>query len=73
MDKISIVNIEETFDNLSIEELLELEEKLIKIIKKRIKQNQTDNWKEAFSNISVWDHLEDDKLPEINRWNIEEF
>jgi len=66
-------NIEQRLSNLTIEELLELEEKIVKILKKKIKEKRSEDWKKDFLSISVWDHLENEVEVKIDKWKIETF
>jgi len=70
---LSLNNIEEKLSGLSIEELLELEEKIMKTIKKKIKEQKSEDWKKDFLSISVWDHLENKFEVRIDKWKIETF
>ena len=70
---LSLDNIEEKLSGLSIEELLELEEKIMKTIKKKIKEQKSEDWKKDFLSISVWDHLENKFEVRIDKWKIETF
>ena len=70
---LSLDNIEEKLSGLSIEELLELEEKIMKTIKKKIKEQKSEDWKKDFLSISVWDHLENKFEVRIDKWKIEIF
>jgi len=73
MFKLSLNNIEEKLSRLTIEELLELEEKIMKIIKKKIKEKKSEDWKRDFLSISVWDHLGNELEVKIDKWKIETF
>ena len=73
MLELSLNNIEEKLSGLSIEELLELEEKIMKTIKKKIKEQKSEDWKKDFLSISVWDHLENEFEVRIDKWKIETF
>ena len=70
---LSLNNIEQRLSNLTIEELLELEEKIVKILKKKIKEKRSEDWKKDFLSISVWDHLENTFEVRIDKWKIETF
>ncbi|MDF2953384.1 MAG: hypothetical protein OD816_000629 [Thermodesulfobacterium sp.] len=70
---LSLNNIEQRLSNLTIEELLELEEKIVKILKKKIKEKRSEDWKKDFLSISVWDHLENEVEVRIDKWKIETF
>ncbi len=73
MLELSLNDIEKKLSRLSIEELLELEEKIMKIIKKKIKEQKSEDWKKDFLSISVWDHLENKFEIKIDKWKIETF
>jgi len=73
MFKLSLNNIEEKLTRITIEELLELEEKIMKIIKKKIKEKKSEDWKKDFLSISVWDHLGNELEVKIDKWKIETF
>ncbi len=66
-------NIEEKLSGLTIEELLELEEKIVKTIKKKLKEKKSEDWKKDFLSISVWNHLENRFEIKIDKWKIETF
>ncbi|WP_038056413.1 hypothetical protein [Thermodesulfobacterium hydrogeniphilum] len=68
---LSLNNIEQRLSNLTIEELLELEEKIVKILKKKIKEKRSEDWKKDFLSISVWDHLENEVEVRIDKLKIE--
>ncbi len=53
MFELSLNNIEEKLSELTIEELLEFEEKILKIIKKKIKEKNLKIGKKDFLSISV--------------------
>ena len=68
-------DIEKKLSNLNIEELLELEEIIVKLIKKKLKQKESksnEDWKKDFLSISIWDHLTSEGMPKINKWKIKE-
>ena len=73
MFELSLNNIEQKLSRLTIEELLELEEKIIRIIRKKIKEKKAGDWKKDFLNISVWDHLENEFEVRVDKWKIETF
>ena len=73
MFELSLNNIEQKLSRLTIEELLELEEKIMRIIRKKIKEKKSGDWKKDFSNISVWDHLENEFEVKVYKWKIETF
>ena len=73
MIELSLNNIEQKLSKLTIEELLELEEKILKTIKKKIKEEKPEDWKRDFLSISVWDHLENKFEVKIDKWKIETF
>ncbi len=69
-------DIEKKLSNLNIEELLELEEIIVKLIKKKLKQKESksnEDWKKDFLSISIWDHLTSEGMPKINKWKIKTF
>ncbi len=57
------------FEKLSINELLELEEFILHVIRKKIKSENGEqsgskeqgDWRKDFLSISVWSHLDDNK------------
>ncbi len=65
--------IEKELLNLSIDQLLELEEKIVKIMKQKIKNQKAGNWKKDFLEISEWSHLNDDNEVKVDKWTIEIF
>ncbi len=73
MFELSLNNIEQKLSKLTIEELLELEEKILKTIKKKVKEKKRKDWKRDFLSISVWDHLENKFEVKIDKWKIEIF
>jgi gamma-glutamyl phosphate reductase len=73
MFELSLNNIEQKLSKLTIEELLELEEKIMKIIRKKIKEKKSEDWKKDFLDVSVWDHLENEFEVRVDKWKIETF
>ncbi len=61
MPELSLNNIEEELSKLTIEELLELEEKIIRAIKQKTKAKKLEDWRDDFLSISAWEHLKDDE------------
>ncbi len=74
------MDIRQFVEKLSIKELLELEELILRVIKKKIEsenggrlsQKEQDGWKEDFLNISVWSHLDNTNEVKVSAWKIEE-
>ncbi len=73
MKLVSLNNIEEKLPYLSIEELIALEEKIMKAIREKTKNKKDDNWKKDFLEISTWDHLQNTSGGKIDKWTIETF
>ena len=69
----SLNEIEKDLSHLTIEELLELEEKIMKVVKEKIKNQKKEDWKKDFLEISVWKHLNDTSEVKIDKWKIETF
>ena len=51
MFELSLNNIEQKLSRLTIEELLELEEKIMRIIRKKIKEKKSGDWKKDFLDV----------------------
>ncbi|HHO56305.1 MAG TPA: hypothetical protein ENK21_07930 [Trueperaceae bacterium] len=66
-------NIKENLHNFSVDELLDLEEAIVAVLKDKIKNKQFDSWQEAFLSVSEWKHLKDDEQIRVDGWNIETF
>ena len=60
-------------ENMSIEELLEIEEKIMKILKVKIKYEKNNDWRKDFLDISVWSHLDKESNVKVDKWKIETF
>ncbi len=73
MTVFSLNDIEKNLSHLTIEELLDLEEKIMKILKKKVKNQKKDDWKRDFLEISTWNHLNDTSEVKVDRWRIETF
>jgi len=72
MPDLILNDIEKKLSNLDIEKLLELEEIIVKLIKKKLKESKSDeDWKKDFLSISMWDHLTGEGIPKVNKWKIE--
>ncbi len=56
-----------------IEELLDFEEKIMKVMRKKVKTHKKEDWKKDFFEISVWNHLDDTTEVKVDKWNIETF
>ncbi len=65
--------IEKTLSNLSIEQLLDLEETIMRIVKQKIKSQKTGDWKKDFLEVSEWSHLNGQNEVKVSKWNIETF
>ena len=66
-------NMEEKLSSLAIEELLDLEEKIMKVMKKKIIEEKHEDWRKDFLDISVWTHLDDRSEVRVDKWKIETF
>lgn len=73
MKLVSLDKMEKNLQYLSIEELTALEEKIMKEIKRKIKNKKDDTWKKDFLEISTWEHLQDSSESKISKWTIETF
>ncbi len=73
MTVFSLNDVEKNLSHLTIEELLDLEEKIMKILKKKVKNQKKDDWKRDFLEISTWNHLNDTSEVKVDRWRIETF
>ncbi len=73
MGVLSLNNIEKDLSHLTVEELLELEEKIMKIVKKKVKNQKNEDWERDFLEISVWNHLDDVAEVKVDKWEIETF
>ena len=71
MTKALSTNIEEKLSDMNIEELLNLEKKIMKIMKKKLKEEKSGDWRKDFLNISVWNHLNHEI--KVDKWKIETF
>ncbi len=65
--------IEKELLKLSLEELLEVEEIIMKIVKQKIRTQKRDEWKKDFLEISEWSHLKDKNKVKVDKWTIETF
>lgn len=73
MVEILFIEIEEKLSSMTIEELLDLEEKIMKIMKKKIKEEKSEDWRKDFLDISAWTHLNDRSEVRVDKWQIETF
>ena len=73
MGAFSLNDVEKDLSHLTIEELIDLEEKIMKIVKKKVKNQKNEDWKRDFLEISVWNHLDDASEVKVDRWKIETF
>ncbi len=73
MGVLSLNNIEKDLSHLTVEELLELEEKIMKVVKKKVKNQKNEDWERDFLEISVWNHLDDVAEVKVDKWEIETF
>ncbi len=69
----SLNDVEKNLSHLSIEELLDLEEKIMKILKKKVRKRKKEDWKKDFLEISVWSHLDEAPVIKVDKWEIETF
>ena len=69
----SLNNVEQDLSSLTIEELLDLEEKIMKVMRKKVKSHNNEDWKRDFLKISVWNHLDNTTEVKVDKWNIETF
>ncbi len=61
---------EKTLSEMSIEQLLELEEIIMKVVKRKIK-GKKDNWRNDFAKVSAWTHLKGNTEVKVDKWKIE--
>ena len=73
MGVLSLNNVEKDLSHLTVEELLELEEKIMKVVKKKVKNQKNEDWERDFLEISVWNHLDDGAEVKVDKWEIETF
>ncbi len=73
MTVFSLNDVEKDLSHLTIEELLDLEEKIMKVVKKKVKNQKKEDWKKDFLEISAWNHLDDASEVKVDRWRIETF
>jgi len=66
-------NIKQKLVDFSIDELIELEEAILKVLKRKIKRKNAADWKKDFLKISEWTHLNDANQVKVDRWKIETF
>ncbi len=64
---------EKTLSEMSMEQLLELEEVIMKVMKRKLKSKKIDNWRNDFAKISTWTHLKGDAEVKVDKWEIEKF
>ncbi len=64
---------EKTLSEMSMEQLLELEEIIMRVMKRKLKSRKIDNWRNDFLKISTWSHLKGDKEVKVDKWEIEKF
>jgi hypothetical protein len=69
----NIYEIEKILHNLSVEQLMELEEKIVSVIKMKIKSGKGEDWRKDFLTISQWSHLNDENEVKVDKWTIETF
>jgi len=50
-------DIKQKLHSFSIDELLDLEEAIVAVLKDKTKTKQFDSWQEAFLSVSEWKHL----------------
>ena len=73
MGVLSLNNVEKDLSHLTVEELLELEEKIMKVVKKKVRNQKNEDWERDFLEISVWNHLDDVAEVKVDKWEIETF
>ena len=64
--------IEKELLNLPVEELLEVEQIIMKIVRQKIRAQKRDEWKKDFLEISEWTHFKDNEV-KVDKWTIEKF
>ena len=64
--------IEKELLDLPVEELLEVEQIIMKIVRQKIRALKRDEWKKDFLEISEWTHLKDNEV-KVDKWTIERF
>jgi len=65
--------IKEKLYDFSVNELLDLEEAIVAVLKDKMKTKQFDSWQEAFLSVSEWTHMTDNEQIRVDGWNIETF
>ncbi len=73
MAKPVLTNLEEELSKLSIEELLELENIILRTIKAKSSEPESDQWKKDFLKISTWRHLNKNSEIRVDKWKIETY
>ncbi len=68
------VEIEEILTQLPLEELLQIQRILVRVVEGKLKEKGKEaGWKEDFLHISQWSHLDDEPPVKVNAWKIETF
>ena len=73
MSAVLLNDVDKKLSDLTIEELINLEEKIVKLVKKKIKNQRTEDWQKDFLEISTWSHLDNTSQVKVDRWKIETF
>ncbi len=73
MAAVSLRDVEKELSCLSMEELINLEEKILKVLRRKIKDQKKQDWKKDFLEISTWDHLNNGSDVKLDKWTIETF
>ena len=73
MAELLLHEVEKNLSDLTIEELLDLEEKIMRIMRKKIKYQEAKDWQKDFLEISTWSHLDNIKEVKVDKWKIDTF
>jgi len=65
--------IEKICKDLTLNELLEVEEIVLQILKEKMKANKESDWKNDFLEISTWSHIDKNGEIKISSWEINAF
>lgn len=68
--------IEKRLLDLEVEELMDLEEKIAKVMRDKVKdrkQGENRDWRKDFLEISTWEHLDNESEVIVDKWKIETF
>ncbi len=54
-------------------ETLDIKNNIIKVAKKKVRNQKKEDWKRDFLEISAWTHLDDSSKVKLDKWSIETF